>query len=312
MKKHAALFDYSKINWCDYKNWDKSLLLLWILLLGVNHLCAQSYISRDSLKNDTLTPYLFITNRGDSLIGRVLDYTPPEWSIQLKSGDSLYYDDSNIKEIWPTPKPKAPISSRQKTAALTERYSNLFVSASAYSLHKGSRQLKNSQFILNEITFGATDHYNVSVGLIMPFNIVLKTKIATNNADRLFNVAAGANAIFGLPSFEDFPRAIHLYGAFTLGYPNKHINFNTGYATDLKSNNRAFIISGGGLLQLTDGWYILLDHLLLIKEEQRLLYPGVGLSYSKSNHRMDAGFFYFTNFMSSVINAPGIGYSYNF
>ena len=282
-----------------------------VLILGAFICCYCSLSAQPLTKNqvlkDTSQPYLFITQQSDSLICKIIDFSTPELSLRLTSGDTVYFDESQITGIYELPAP-VPRVDKRKYAMFQE----LFSSSTAFNVPSGGKQIRNTQLRLNQITFGASDNYNVSVGYVLPFYLLLKTKLATNNPNSNSNAALGLNFLFGIPKADEYPRAVQLYTAWSIGKPDKFINFNLSYNFDLKNNRNVFMINMGGVFPLRPRWNIFMDHILIIKSGEKRISPGIGASYSYKNNRFDLGLFYNTNFVDAINNAPGIGYSRNF
>jgi hypothetical protein len=253
---------------------------------------------------------IMATENQDSLLGSVLYYEAPEFAFLLTSGDTLYFDRSAVRYIGSAPAPALPPPSISK--APFSLYQDLFFSASAWSLPARSIQARNTQFIWNQANFGATEHYSIAVGQVLPLYLLVKTKLASNRTENKFNMAAGLNILFSLLSTPDLPRGIHLYVASTIGSPDNYLNFNAGYMVDLSGNDRAFLFSGGGLFEISTKWNIVIDHLLLLDRGEYIFFPGMGISYGYRRHRVDLGYFYYTSFSNRITNAPGLGYTLNF
>jgi hypothetical protein len=285
-------------------------LIIGSLLCGYCSLLAQPLTPKEVLR-DTSKAYLFVTQQSDSLICKAIDLSTSELAVRLSSGDTIYFDESLITGIYELP---APVFRMDKSddQRLNAIYQELFSSSTAFSVAAGGKQLRNTQLRLNQATFGASDNYNVSIGYVLPFYLLLKTKLATNNTDGNSNAALGLNFFYGIPKADKYPRALQVYTAWSIGKPDKFVNFNVSYSFDLKNNRNVFMIDTGGVFPIMPGWNIFMDHILIIKSGERRIVPGIGASYVFKKNRIDFGLFYNTNFVDSINQAPGIGYSRNF
>lgn len=291
------------------------VLIIIVLLFAYFSGTSQVSLSPEEALADTSLQCL-ITTEQDSLLGKVINYLEPEITFKLQSGDLLYYDISSVKAIIHAPLPTLlPINVRSEYYS---SYQDVFFSSSAYSLPKGRKQFTSTQLFINQLNFAATDHYSIAIGYAFPFYLIAKMKIASNKPEINYNMAAGVNFLYSFNSNSEFPRAIHIYIASTLGKPDKYVNFNFGYGVNLNNNffgndnRRAFIISGGGAYPVNEKLHILIDHLLVVKRTENLFFPGFGLSYRINHHRLDMGYFYYTPFSTPIISAPGINYKLNF
>jgi len=286
----------------------KRFLPLFVLLLTAVLSSAQDNKLLRVAVQDTSQQLLITTNK-DSLLGRALEYVPPEFTFLLSTGDTLFFDESDLLNI---ASPPSPITITEPKPIPFSIYQDLFTSTSAFSMPARNIQARNTQLLWNQVNFSATDHYTIGTGYVLPFYLLLKTKFASNNTESNFNMAAGLNILFALVSDQKYPRGVHLYTAATIGKPDRYINFNAGYALDLSGGDRFFLLSGGGLFPISQRWNILLDHLLIFERNNKQFLPGIGVSYANNKHRIDFGYFYYTTFSTPIVSLPGVGYTMNF
>jgi hypothetical protein len=255
---------------------------------------------------DTSQRHQLLTKRGDRFIGRLLYVLPPETAFRLRSGDTLYFDVSTVQQVG------VQITKPRPSFSAGGLFPDLFVSNTAYSLGAGQRQFRNTQMAWNHVDLAATDHYSIGLGYVLPFHVVVRTKIATS-AEQKLNLAIGINSLFSLGTADDFPRTAHFYTALSLGEADRFFNLNAGYVLDFTRNRRSqFLFSGGGAFRLGHYWYLLVDNLYLLGRETPRIYPGFGLSYNRRRTRLDIGYFFFTTFAAELASSPGIGYAWKF
>lgn len=288
-------------------------LFFFILLLAPGTvLHCQEIISPDVQAGDTSRLHLLLTQRGDRFLGTLFYLQPPELGFRLRSGDTLYFDLSAVEAVAIATGENARLPGLPPRIGPEGLYQDLFVSNTAFCAPRGSRQFRNTQLAWNHVDFSATSHYSIGVGYVLPFFLVVRTRLASSSESR-FNIGGGINFLFSLSPEPDFPRTAHFYLAATLGERDKYINFNGGYALGLSSNsNSQFVFSAGGAFRLSGPWSVLIDNLYLPDAGGRKLYPGMGVSYARRNSRLDLGYFFFTTFGTGMVSSPGVGYSRSF
>ena len=286
------------------------LLIILVCINGV--LYCQEIIAPEVRLGDTSQWHLLTTQRGDRFIGNAFYVQPPELGFRLGSGDTLFFDLSAVKSVSIATEENTRPANKPFQVGREALYQDLFISNSAFCAPKGTRQFRNTQLAWNHVDFAATSHYSIGMGYVLPFFLIVRTRLASST-EGPFNIGAGINFLFSLSPEPDFPRTAHFYVATTLGRRDKYFNLNAGYALGLKFNsNSQFVITGGGAFRLSGPWSVLIDNLYLPDAPNRKLYPGLGLSYARGNSRLDLGYFFFTTFSTDIVNSPGIGYSRNF
>ncbi|MCI5084028.1 MAG: hypothetical protein MRY78_20180 [Saprospiraceae bacterium] len=275
-------------------------------------LVAQTKISPDINLRDKQQLHQLVTNRGDQFLGRILYLDGNKVRFELNSGSIITYKLEEISEL-------AVIN--RETEEITDEqffypFSELFISRTAFNLSQGQKQFQNSQLILSRFDFAATDNYSIGVGYIMPYSLLLKSKIATNN-ESFFNFAAGLDFVFGLSGEETSQRLFHFYGVTTIGNRSNFINISPGIVIPLRTPENTsrvrtpLFISIGGVFSVSEQWKVIVDTLYL-DQLDRSWYPGIGLSFLLGRNRFDGGLFYFSDFISEPVSAPGVGYMITF
>lgn len=289
----------------------KKITFLLLFLAFAVPIFAQKVSDKINLR-DKEQQHKLISSRGDQFIGRILYLDSNKVRFELNSGSIITYKLKEVEELGVVNEIKEDYYDDQ----FYYPFSELFVSKTAFNLGRRQRQFQNAQLLLSRLDFGATDNYSIGIGYVMPYTLLLKSKISTNDPNRFFNYGAGIDFMFGLSGPKTSRRLIHLYTVASVGKSNNFFNISTGISIPLRSTNNTRVktplfMSIGGLFSLSDKFKIIVDTLFIDRLEQSL-YPGIGISWLVDRNRFDIGLFYFSDFISDPVSAPGVGYLRSF
>jgi hypothetical protein len=289
----------------------KKITFLLLFLAFAVPIFAQKVSAKINLR-DKEQQHKLISSRGDQFIGRILYLDSNKVRFELNSGSIITYKLEEIEELGVVNETEEDEYDDQ----FYNPFSELFISKTAFNLGRRQKQFQNSQFLLNRLDLGATDNYSIGVGYVMPYTLLLKSKISTNDPNRFFNYGAGIDFMFGLSGPRTSRRLIHLYTVASIGKSNNFLNISTGLSIPLRSTNNTrvktpFFMSIGGLFSLSEKFKVIIDTLFIDRLDQSW-YPGIGISWLVDRNRFDLGLFYFSDFISDPVSAPGVGYLRSF
>ena len=284
-------------------------LFLLFFVIGTIQLSAQAKISSKINLRDKAQVHRLLTIRGAQFIGRILYFDSNKVRFEISTGSIITYPIEDVKELG-----LANESRNSFEQEFFTQFPELFISRTAFNPKRKQKHLRSTQVLLNTLDFGATDNYSIGVGYLVPYSIILKSKLTTTR-ESLFNYGLGLDFVIGLADEDQSRRLLNVYGVTSVGTKRNFFNFSAGVVIPLRSKNRQLdtpiFLSFGGLFSINDYLKVIAD-IIYLEDGDPKIRPGVGLSWLHGLNRLDIGVFYFSDFIINPVTSPGIGYTWNF
>lgn len=182
-----------------------------------------------------------------------------------------------------------------------------------YSLNSGEGYYQNIWVLYNQFSFGFTNHFSMSVGLIplflfqagiTPMWLVPKVSIPLKK-DKI-NLAAGA--FVGVLAGEAESGFGIVFSTLTLGDRNKNINLGVGWGYAAGDWAKSPILNVSGISRISPRGYLMTENYYITIEDEYLVLLSGGYRYMAKKVAIDFGLYIpFGPEMDGFIGLPIVG-----
>ncbi len=240
----------------------KNLFILSVCLLTFNTL---TFAQDRSAFHESDTLYLVETQDGNEFIGRILEMTKDEVTMELEDKTRVKFSQNYIVRI---EKVKRKRDQRWYEGVHTTGY---FIANSGYGLPKGESYYKNVWVLYNEFNYGFTKNLSMSAGMVplflfagAPTPVWVTPRVTFPLAKDVVNVGAGAT-IGGIIG-EGSAFFTMVFGNVTFGPRNKNLSVGVGYFAIGNDTGAGPAFNLNGLLQVSKNTFLMMENYIFISE----------------------------------------------
>jgi hypothetical protein len=191
--------------------------------------------------------------------------------------------------------------------------SKYFFIQNGYGVKKGEGYYSNAWIFFNEITYGVTNNFSISAGMIPLFlfagaetPVWINPKLSIPVVRDKVNIGVGAyvGTIIGL---EDAGFAF-LYGNTTFGNRDKNITLGLGWGVAGGEVSGTPLISLAGMLRISQRWYLLTENQFLsVGDGEGISIISGGARFAARKIGIDFGLFFPVQQDVDFFAAPWLG-----
>lgn len=264
----------------------KVFFIVFALTLSYS-LSAQSVtkpITDSTLTEETV---LVILKKGEEFLGTIVSQTKDQIVLKTEKYGQMtikWKDISSIKDV-----KEEDISNKGVYNQPNLQSTRYFFGPNGMGLKKGEGYYQNVWIFFNQISYGFTDWFSMSVGILPTFliagaptpvwvvpkvSIPIKKDFLSIGAGGLFGAVLGAEALLGIG-----------FGVVTIGNGNHNLSFSLGYGMVDGEWSSIPIISVSGMTRVSRKTYLLTenfflpDNLTLLSFGARSFAGKVGIDY---------------------------------
>lgn len=260
-------------------------LLILLFLFTAPILSEAQEISKQLDLSDTTQTHFIETLRGDRLIGKITQLKDSNIIFQKSQRFNINFHFSELKRIG-----VLGIDDVEGVVVLEESrgIENLLYHPTAFPIGQGEGEYRIIDGLWNTVEIGITNNFSVTAGAVIPFVVILRTKIAGRVSDNV-HLGLGGTGFIG---FEDNEESLyHIYGIVTLGEENKHFNLTGGFLVSEDFENTIIpAFSLGGAFLFGNYSRIYFDVLLTSGEDDFFIVPTIQYGVIKNQNKFDIGF----------------------
>lgn len=218
-------------------------------------------------KSDTAQVWQIVTLDGNSHIGKILDKTQGNISLQTQTLGLITIPYSQIKTTQLVHKSQVIDGDFWYESPHNTRY---FWSPSGYGLHKGEGYYQNIWVLFNQVSYGFTDYFSLGVGILPTFffggsgfPFWVTPKVSVPIAKDKFNFGAGVLYINGVGDFSGTNGVGLGYGVLTAGSRDRNFSLGFGFGFSDGEQSRAVVINASGCYRVSKKFSLLTENYII-------------------------------------------------
>jgi hypothetical protein len=243
-------------------------------------------------KKDTL--YRVVTNDGNEYVGKIVSRDADAIVLSTTQLGNITIRTVDIKSI------RSLTDVRMEKGKIYFDYpqaSKYFISQSAYGVKKGEGYYSNAWIFFNEVTYGVTNNFSITAGIVPLFlfsgaetPVWINPKLSIPLSRDKVNIAVGAyvGTVLGLEE----SNFAFLYGNSTFGNRDKNITLGLGWGVAGGEVASTPLITVAGMLRISQRWYLLTENQFLnLEDGDGISFISGGARYAARKLGIDFGLF---------------------
>lgn len=265
-----------------YRVFCTALAGLWLM---TSSLQAQTTISSSINLEDSTQVHLIQTQRGDRLIGRIVQLTVSQVDFILQSTQELVV--YPLKELtFVGLVDESARSQRRSTSQAIITGEDLFYTSTGF--HPELKGLyRNTSLMVNTVDFRVGKYMSLGGGVILPLIANFRAKL-TFPVQPFLRLGVAATSYVLFDGFSD-GSVLHTYGIATLGDRNRYINIGLGYIFDGDENARYPSFSIGGSYTFNPRNRIYFELGYFHDRFDSFIMPGLQYSFLRGRNKFETG-----------------------
>jgi hypothetical protein len=280
----------------------KFIMVLAVLCCSI--LARQGYAQE---KNDTT--YRVATADGNEYVGKIVGRDADGITLNTSQLGNITIKNADIRKMTYVGNVRMENGKYYFDNPQASKY---FFAQNGYGVKKGEGYYSNVWIFFNEFTYGVSDHFSISAGIIPMFLFGVATPVWINPKLSIpvvkdkFNLGIGAYA--GTVIGEDNTGFAFLYGNSTFGSRDKNVTLGLGWGYAGGEMSKTPLVTLAGMLRISQRWYLLTENQFLsLPDADGLTILSAGARYAARRVGIDFGLFVPIEEGISFFAAPWLG-----
>ena len=274
--------------------------------------CMLTSESYSQEKNDTL--YRVSTVDGNEYVGKIVARDAESITFNTKQLGNITIKTADIRKMSAVGDVKIENGKYYFDNPQTSKY---FFAQNGYGVKKGEGYYSNVWIFLNEATFGITNNFSISTGVIPLFLFGAETPVWINPKLSIplakDKINLGVGAYVGTVIGAEESAFAFLYGSSTFGSRDQNLTFGLGWGAASGEFSKIPLITLAGTTRLSQRWYLITENHFLDYPESdgepnsNLLIISAGARYAARKVGLDFGLFMPIQEGAGFFAAPWLG-----